>query len=210
MRESMRRRHMATLRTTAVLILACFAGASSSCRRASVSLSSDTPGAPALAAPPQHSPNDQRAVPVEQLRLQGLVGRVFSDAIPFPGSAKPRASWMIDSAVAAPTIGVEERSLGSRRILALDSVIRTSRTGRPTWLIVDAIRLPDVGDSLELNTDCGYGKAEVGRRLIALVGRVDAYEIADIRAAWRVNRAAQRFEAASLAGLRCWNEGWGQ
>jgi hypothetical protein len=117
---------------------------------------------------------------------------------------------MIDSAFAAPTIGVEERSIGGRRILALDSVIRTSRTGRPTWLIVDAIRLPDVGDSLELNSDCGYAMAEGGRRLIALVTRVDAYEIADIRAAWRVNRAAQRFEAASLAGLRCWNEGWGQ
>jgi len=191
------------LRTTAVIVLTCVAGASSSCRRASVSLSSDTPGAPALAAPPQHSPSDQRAIPVEQLRLQGLVGRVFSDAIPFPGSARHRAGWMIDSAVAAPAIGVEERSIGGRRILALDSVIRTSRTGRPTWLIVDAIRLPDVGDSLELNTDCGYAKAEEGRRLIALVRRVDAYEIADIR-------AAQRFEAASLAGLRCWNEGWGQ
>ena len=107
-------------------------------------------------------------------------------------------------------MGVEERSIGKRRVLVLDSVIRTSRTGQPTWLIVDAIRLPDVGDSLELDNYCGYGRAEEGRRLIALVKPVDAYELADIRAAWRVNRAAQRFEAASLADLRCWNERWGQ
>lgn len=201
---------MGTLRITAVIFLACVAGSSASCRRESVSLSGDTPGAPALAAPPHHSPSAPLEIPVERLRLQRLVGKVFSDSIPFPGSAKYRSGWMIDSAVAAPTIGVEERSIGGRRILALDSVIRRSSTGHPTWLIVDAIRLPDLGDSVELNISCGYGKAEADRRLIAFVRPIDAYEVAEIRAAWRVNRATQRFEAAPLAGLRCWNEGWGQ
>jgi hypothetical protein len=201
---------MPTLRTAAVLFLVCVAGASASCRHESPSFSADAPGPPALAAPPQRSPGAAREIPVEQLRIPRLVGRVFGDAIPFPGSARRLGGWTIDPSVAAPTMGVEERSIGKRRVLVLDSMIRTSRTGQPTWLIVDAIRLPDVGDSLELDTYCGYGRAEEDRRLIALVKPVDAYEMADIRAAWRVNRTAQRFEAASLADLRCWNEGWGQ
>lgn len=201
---------MTTLRTAAVLFLACVAGASAACRRTKVSLATDTPGAPALAAPPQRARGAPVEIPVERLRLPSLVGRVFSDAIPFPGSSAYRGGWMIDPADTALNIGVQERTAGGRRVLVLDSVIRRSRTGRPTWLIVDAIRLPAVGDSLALSTRCGYEQAEEHRRLIALVPPVDAYEITDIRAAWRVNRTTQRFESASLIGLRCWNEEWGQ
>ncbi len=201
---------MTTLRTTAVLLLLCIAGSSAACRRTKVSLAIDTPGAPALAAPPQRTRGAPVEIPVERLRLANLIGKVFGDAIPFPGSATYRGGWMIYPADTALNIGVQERILGGRRVLVLDSVIRRSRTGRPTWLIVDAIRLPDVGDSVALSTRCGYDKADEERRLIALVPPVDAYEVADIRAAWRVNRAAQRFEAAPLDGLRCWNEEWGQ
>lgn len=199
-----------TLRTTAVLLLLCVAGSSEACRRTKVDLATDTPGAPALAAPPQRTRGAPAEIPVERLRLASLVGKVFSDAIPFPGSATYRRGWMIDPADTALNIGVQERFLGGRRVLVLDSVVRRSRTGRPTWLIVDAIRLPDVGDSVALSIRCGYDKADEDRRLIALVPPVDAYEVTDIRAAWRVNRAAQRFEAAPLADLRCWNEEWGQ
>ncbi len=201
---------MAIARVPAAILLLCVAGSGTSCRHESADFTPDTPGAPALAAPPQHERGAPLDIPVERLRLAELVGKAYGDSIPFPGSAAFRGRWMLDSAPAAPTVGVEERSSGGRTVLVLDSIVGRSRAGRPLWLILDAIRLPVAGDSVVLHTNCGYDQAVAGRRLFALARQIDAYELTDVRAAWLVNRATRRFEAASLVGLRCWNEGWGQ
>lgn len=200
---------MAMPRTTAALFLSCAAAAVASCRHESADFSADVPGVPALAAPSQPTRIAPVEIPVERLRLQALVGKVFGDSIPFPEVSTYLGGWIIDSAPGS-AIAVEERSVAGRHVLLLDSLLGRSPARHPTWLILDAIRLPDAGDSVELNVHCGYEATVQDRRLIALVWPIDAYEVTAIRAAWRVNRATRRFEAAPLVGLRCWNEGWGQ
>lgn len=201
---------MRTYASCRVALAVLAAGLGFACRHENAKFAPDLPGAPALAAPAERAITAPPPVPVERLRLPSLVGRVLGDAPASPGAPALHPAWIVDPDDSALNMRVEERMVGTRRVLVLDSLLRRSRTGRATWIVVDAIRVPGAADSLRITTFCGYEQAEPSRRLVALVRPADAYEIRDIRAAWRVNRAAQHFEDASLIGLRCWNEEWGQ
>ena len=131
---------------------------------------------------------------------------------PLPAGVEAVAGYVVDVGPGgAFTHAVEHVRTPSGEELWLERFVRHDEPGVAHYEVVAVQPLPPVGEgeAVMMGT-CRVGDALRGgdNETVAVARWEDAAVLDEVRAAWRVDVAGQRFQAIDAAGVQCLNEGY--